>query len=125
MVKKGTILYALYGANSGDVDVAKIDGAINQAILAIIPQESMNSEFLSYLLQSRKDDIVGRYIQGGQGNLSAALLKGYSIKYPNELQEQLRIASFFSSLDKQIETQSQQVERLNQVKKACLNQFIA
>lgn len=125
MVKKGTILYALYGANSGDVDVAKIDGAINQAILAIIPQESMDSEFLSYLLQSRKDDIVGRYIQGGQGNLSAALLKGYSIKYPNELQEQLRIASFFSSLDKQIETQSQQVEKLKQVKKACLNQFIA
>lgn len=125
MVKKGTILYALYGANSGDVDVAKIDGAINQAILAIIPQESLDSEFLSYLLQSRKDDIVGRYIQGGQGNLSAALLKDYSIKYPNELQEQRRIASFFSSLDKQIETQMQQVEKLKQVKKACLNQFIA
>ena len=46
-----------------------------------------------------------------------------SIAYPPTLEEQRRIASFFRSVDKQIETQ--QVERLNQVKKACLNQFIA
>ena len=48
-----------------------------------------------------------------------------SIAYPPTLEEQRRIASFFRSVDKQIETQTQQVERLNQVKKACLNQFIA
>ena len=33
MVKKGDILIALYGANSGEVALSKIDGAINQAIL--------------------------------------------------------------------------------------------
>ena len=37
MVEEGNILYALYGATSGEVSRAKLKGAINQAILAIIP----------------------------------------------------------------------------------------
>ena len=35
MVQKGDLLYALYGATSGEVSISKIDGAINQAILCI------------------------------------------------------------------------------------------
>ncbi|HFC9124707.1 TPA: restriction endonuclease subunit S, partial [Enterococcus faecium] len=37
MVKAGDILYALYGATSGEVSISRINGAINQAILAIRP----------------------------------------------------------------------------------------
>lgn len=48
MVIAGTILYALYGANSGDVSISKITGAINQAILAIIPNENYISTFILY-----------------------------------------------------------------------------
>ena len=39
MVNKGDILYALYGATSGEVSISKIKGAINQAILAILPNK--------------------------------------------------------------------------------------
>ena len=35
LVKKGDLLFALYGATSGEVDLSKIEGAINQAILCI------------------------------------------------------------------------------------------
>ena len=52
-------------------------------------------------------------------------LKESTFAIPPTIEEQRRIASFFRSVDKQIETQSQQVEKLKQVKKACLNQFIA
>ena len=38
LVKSGDLLYALYGANSGDCDLSKINGAINQAILCIRPK---------------------------------------------------------------------------------------
>ena len=38
LVEQGDILYTLYGATSGEVDRSKIKGAINQAILAIIPE---------------------------------------------------------------------------------------
>ena len=35
LVEVGDILYALYGATSGEVGISQINGAINQAILAI------------------------------------------------------------------------------------------
>ena len=35
LVSKGDLIVALYGATSGEVDISKIDGAINQAILCM------------------------------------------------------------------------------------------
>jgi type I restriction enzyme S subunit len=35
MVAKGDILFALYGATSGEVGISKLNGAINQAVLCI------------------------------------------------------------------------------------------
>ena len=37
MVEKGDILYALYGATSGEVAISQINGAINHDIIAIKP----------------------------------------------------------------------------------------
>ena len=44
---------------------------------------------------------------------------------PSSIEEQHRIASFFRTLDKKILVQSHQVEKLKQLKKACLNKIIA
>ena len=46
IVEKGTILYALYGATSGEVGLAGVEVAINQAILAIIPRDICDKMFL-------------------------------------------------------------------------------
>ena len=40
MVDKGDLLYALYGATSGEVSISKIKGAINQAVLCIRSKHS-------------------------------------------------------------------------------------
>ena len=70
MVHVGDILYALYGATSGEVDISKINGAINQAILCI-RSEKIENVFLKNLLLKLKFHITSTYLQGGQGNLSA------------------------------------------------------
>ena len=44
---------------------------------------------------------------------------------PSSMEEQKRIASFFRTLDKKILIQSHQIEKLKQLKKACLNKIIA
>ena len=75
MVSKGDILYALYGATSGEVSRARLDGAINQAILAIIPNEKYNANFLVEWFRKEKDNIIDKYLQGGQGKLSAQIKK--------------------------------------------------
>ena len=122
VVEKGTLLYALYGATSGEVGISKIKGAINQAILAIYPNKSVNKIFLSNYLQLKKQRIVGEFLQGGQGNLSGALVKSILVTYPS-LEEQQAIASYFTSLERQISLQSQRLEKLKQIKSVCLDKM--
>ena len=54
LVAVGDILYALYGATSGEVGRARLKGAINQAILAIKPHTDYDSEYLAQWLRKSK-----------------------------------------------------------------------
>lgn len=98
MVAKGDILYALYGATSGEVSLSKIKGAINQAILAIKPNNGNSSEFIMNYLKKKKDTILRKYLQGGQGNLSASIIKNIEIGFPSQ-EEQHAIGTLFRTLD--------------------------
>ncbi|QHW38189.1 restriction endonuclease subunit S [Staphylococcus ursi] len=120
LVNKGDLLYALYGATSGEVAISKITGAINQAILCIKTEESKS--FLLYYLKYQKENIINTYIQGGQGNLSASIIKNLSIKMPI-YKEQQKIGDFFSKLDHQIELQAQKINLFNQRKQGLLQKM--
>ena len=98
LVNRGTILYALYGATSGEVGIARLDGAINQAILAILPNNDSDSFFIANWLRKEKASIIDTYLQGGQGNLSGAIVRSLVLRLPS-LSEQQRIGTFFSRLD--------------------------
>ena len=98
MVAQGDILYALYGATSGEVAISQINGAINQAILAIKPNLGYSSEFIMNYLKKEKDNILEKYLQGGQGNLSAAIVKSIELHLPSH-EEQSAIGSLFRTLD--------------------------
>lgn len=117
LVKKGDLLVALYGANSGEVAISKIDGAINQAILCLRSEFSNN--FTYNYLSHKKEWIVSRYIQGGQGNLSGELVKSIELLFPKK-NEQQKIADCLSSLDDLINAQSQKIEALKMHKKGLL-----
>ena len=119
VVEKGTLLYALYGATSGEVGISKIKGAINQAILAIYPNKTVDKRFLANYLQSHKQKIVGELLQGGQGNLSGALVKSISVNYPNN-REQQAISDYVDSLDTLISASTSRLASLKQMKAASL-----
>ena len=53
------------------------------------------------------------------------LVSNSKFAIPPSLEEQRRIGSFFRKMDKQISLQTQKVELLKQVKRACLNKMIA
>jgi type I restriction enzyme S subunit len=81
-VKVGDLLYALYGANSGEISISKLNGAINQAILCIRPNEKVNTKYLYNYLRKQKENIIQNFLQGGQGNLSAEIIKNLKIPLP-------------------------------------------
>ncbi len=102
MVSIGDLLYALYGANSGEVAISKLNGAINQAILCIKPPKILNTYFIYNFLLDKKETIITSYLQGGQGNLSAEIIKNLLIPLP-PLPEQQKIATILSTWDTAID----------------------
>lgn len=122
MVSKGNVLYALYGATSGEVGISQINGAINQAILAITPHPGYSSEFLAIWLRNKKTFIVGTYIQGGQGNLSGNIVKSLEVDLPSS-EEQQKIGTYFRTLDSLISKHAIQLQKLTQIKSACLKKM--
>ena len=100
LVRKGDLLYALYGATSGETAISKMDGAINQAVLCIQTEE--NKEFIYNYLLMQKKYILKTYLQGGQGNLSAHIVKSLRILLP-PLPEQQAIAETLQTWDTAIE----------------------
>lgn len=120
MVRVGDVLVALYGANSGDVALAKINGAINQAILCL--RHETNNTFVYQYLAHRKEWIITTFIQGGQGNLSGEIIKAIRLCFPKP-KEQQRIADCLSSLGDLITSQSQKIDALKRHKKGLMQQL--
>ena len=121
MVSKGDLLIALYGATSGEVDISKIDGAINQAILCIRPYD-MSKQYLRYLLEDSKDDIINTYLQGGQGNLSAEIIKNLRVDIPDST-AQSSVVEFLSTIDKRVEMSIADHEHIQAMKHGLLQQL--
>ncbi|EQA5927340.1 restriction endonuclease subunit S, partial [Enterococcus faecalis] len=125
MVKVGDILYALYGATSGEVGISKITGAINQAILAIRPSKNDNSYLIIQWLRKQKNTIISTYLQGGQGNLSSSIVKNLIIMLPQNKEEQEKVGIFFKRLDDIITLHQNKLEQLKDLKTSYLqNMFI-
>ncbi len=122
IVERGTVLYALYGATSGEVGIAAIKGAINQAILALSPHTGNDPLFLASWLRREKARIVDTYLQGGQGNLSGSIVKELSFALPQQKEQQV-IGSFFSHLDNLITLHQRKYDKLVVFKKSMLEKM--
>ncbi|MBP4104189.1 restriction endonuclease subunit S [Enterococcus faecalis] len=122
MVSVGDILYALYGATSGEVGISQINGAINQAILAIKPIGGYSSHFIMQWLKLQKQKIIDKYLQGGQGNLSGSIVKDLILNIPN-FEEQQKIGSFFKQLDDTIALHQRKLDLLKEQKKGFLQKM--
>ena len=122
MVDVGDLIFALYGANSGDCAISQINGAINQAILCIRSSSVINS-FLQPYLELQKDRFIAKYLQGGQGNLSGEIVSSYTIPVP-PIGEQRKIAEILGVWDEAIEKQSRLIERLEVRKRALMQRLL-
>lgn len=109
LVEIGDLLLALYGATSGDIAISKIKGAINQAILCI--RTKQNKKFIESVWNKHVERLLQTYLQGGQGNLSADIVKNIPF-YFADLEEQDKLANFISLLDERISTQNKIIEKL-------------
>ena len=118
IVDVGDLLLALYGATSGDIAISQIKGAINQAILCI--RTTQNKKFIESVWKKHVEKLLQTYLQGGQGNLSADIVKNISF-YFAESNEQIKLAKFITLLDERIATQNKIIEDLKKLKSVIID----
>ena len=82
----------------------------------------MDNYFQYCYFSMYKDQIVHKYIQGGQGNLSANIIKKLVFKYPS-LAEQKKISQFFMSFDNKLKLYENKIIKYNNFKKGLLQQM--
>ena len=98
-----TILYSIY-ATVGKVSVLKIPATINQAILAIIPNESkITNDYLKYSLIAMEDKVLEDVSTNTQANLNAEKVKNFKIALCS-IEEQEKITNYLDSKISKIDT---------------------
>ena len=126
MVEVGDLLLALYGATSGDIAISKIKGAINQAILCI--RTKQNKKFVESVWNKHVARLLQTYLQGGQGNLSADIVKNIPFYFTNieeqNKEEQNKLARFISLLDQRIAAQNKIIEKLQSLIKGIAQNIV-
>ena len=123
-VKSGSVLVAMYGATAGKVAKLLIDATINQAIAAVCSyKEEAANDFLFHAMEFNAARLLNTVQGSGQPNLSGQLVKELKVPIP-PLPEQKKIASILTSVDEVIENTQKQIDKLQDLKKATMNELL-
>lgn len=129
VVKKGDIAYNSMRMWQGASGCSQYEGIVSPAYTVITGKEGVNTLFFAYLFKT--DSSIEKFRLNSQGmtkdtwNLKFPAFSQIKMSCPNSLNEQIKIANFFTNLDKQISLQEQKLEKLKQIKSACLdNMFV-
>lgn len=123
LVPKGALLLAMYGATAGVCAKTLIEGAINQAVLAMITHQ-IKADYLFQYLRFNKEKIIHTYTQGGQPNLSGHLIKSIRLHFPASPEEQKAIAGLLSDMDTEIEKLTKKKSKYEQVKQGMMEDLL-
>lgn len=102
MLPKGSVLFSSR-APIGYVAIAANDMCTNQGFKSVIPNEETDSEFLYYLLKYNKNYIASQGSGTTFAEVSGKTMKDIEVVVPQTKDDQHRIASILSSLDRKIE----------------------
>ena len=124
VVKVNDIAYNSMRMWQGASGRSPYEGIVSPAYTVVSPIEGIDSEFFAYMFKT--SSMVNLFKLNSQGltsdnwNLKYPAFSRIEAIYPNEVEEQKHIATFFRSIDIRITTEQQRLERLKQMKSACL-----
>lgn len=125
--EEGTFFIAITGLEApgtrGSCAINKVKATTNQSCLAFQKNSKMKNEFLYYWYLLNGEHIGIKYTQGTkQQSLNNELVGKLRINMPS-IEEQEKIASFFSLIDDKISLQSEKVEALKDYKKGMMQKI--
>lgn len=95
---------------------------LNQRVALLRPNETANSSFLFYYINAHQNYFKSKGAGMSQLNISKNSVETFKDYVPSK-DEQIQIGQFFTNLDQTITFQQQKLEKLQNIKKAYLNEM--
>lgn len=126
-VKRGDVMFTISSETPEEVGMSSVwlgdeeNVYLNSFCFGFRPLASLRSEFLAYVLRASAFRSRVRVLAQGisRYNISKAKVMNIPISVPNE-EEQERIGVYFCALDTLIEKHEIKIQKLQQIKSACL-----
>ena len=123
MLPPGTVLFTSR-AGIGKTAILSKKGCTNQVFQSIVPH---NDELDSYFVFSRTDELkqYGELVGAGSTfvEVSGKQMAAMNLKMPTTIEEQQTIGRFFKRLDTLITLHQRKLEKLQNIKKSCLEKM--
>lgn len=123
-IKKDSLLLSAY-ATIGEICINKIDVALPQSIFGIVFKDNLILEYMYYIFLKSKSKFIKMQQVGSQPNISLDIIKKININITYDIEEQTKIAKFFTLLDKQIDLLVHKLQLLEVKKKYYLNNLFS
>ena len=132
ILRNGHIVYTKSPLKVKPFGIIKVnngsDGIVSTLYAVYVPMDWVSAKFINYYFEPsfRMNKYIHPLVNKGAKNdmkvSDENVLKG-NIFIPKEKEEQQKIASYFTSLDKQISLQEARLEKLKHIKSACLDKM--
>ena len=106
----GTILLSSR-ATVGECSINKKECTTNQGFQSLIPKENISNEFVYYLIQTKRKDLIRKSCGSTFLEISANEVRKIVVSIPT-IKEQDKIAKLLSLLDERIATQNKIIDKL-------------
>ena len=122
----GTILLSSR-ATVGECSINKKECTTNQGFQSLIPKENISNEFVYYLIQTKRKDLIRKSCGSTFLEISANEVRKIVVSIPT-IKEQDKIAKLLSLLDERIATQNKIIDKLQSLIKGiaqhCIRELI-
>ena len=118
----GTILLSSR-ATVGECSINKKECTTNQGFQSLIPKENISNEFVYYLIQTKRKDLIRKSCGSTFLEISANEVRKIVVSIPS-IKEQDKIAKLLSLLDDRIATQNKIIDKLQSLIKGIAQKIV-
>lgn len=119
----GTILLSSR-ATVGECSINKKECTTNQGFQSLIPKENISNEFVYYLIQTKRKDLIRKSCGSTFLEISANEVRKIVVSIPT-IKEQDKTAKLLSLLDERIATQNKIIDKLQSLIKGISSRIFA
>ncbi|MDN5103809.1 restriction endonuclease subunit S, partial [Aliarcobacter butzleri] len=121
---ENSVLIAMYGATAGQVGLLKFKATTNQAVCALLPNESKYlPEYLFFYLKDKTEELLSLTIGKAQKNLSQTIINEYKIPLPT-IKEQEKIIKEINLIEEEINLIKEELNQLQLQESEILKKYL-